>query len=79
MELVNIMQAIGEPDSEGAGCRTMRFALETTVLLLSPIVPHFCEELWASLGYDQSVLLMPMADLRRGCHGERQSGSGRSG
>jgi leucyl-tRNA synthetase len=29
------------------------------VLLLSPIVPHFCEELWASLGHDQSVLLSP--------------------
>jgi leucyl-tRNA synthetase len=59
MELVNTMQAIDEPESEGAGYRTMRFALETTVLLLSPIVPHFCEELWACLGYDQSVLLSP--------------------
>ena len=37
----------------------MRFALETAVLLLSPIVPHFCEELWKSLGHSQSVLLMP--------------------
>jgi leucyl-tRNA synthetase len=24
---------------------------------LSPIVPHFCEELWEALGHDQSVLL----------------------
>ena len=59
MELVNTMQAIDEPESAGAGCRTLRFALETTVLLLSPIVPHFCEELWAALGHDQSVLLSP--------------------
>jgi len=57
MELVNAMQAIDESDSDGAGKRTMRFALETTVLLLSPIVPHFCEELWEALGHSDSILL----------------------
>ena len=60
MELVNAMQAIDAPDSDSAaeaGCPTLRFALETTVLLLSPLVPHFCEELWESLGHDKSVLL----------------------
>ena len=57
MELVNAMQAIDESDSDGAGNRTMRFALETTVLLLSPIVPHFCEELWEALGHTDSILL----------------------
>ncbi|MEE4111227.1 MAG: leucine--tRNA ligase, partial [Desulfobacteraceae bacterium] len=57
MELVNAMQAMDESDADGRGNRTMRFALETTVLLLSPIVPHFCEELWASLGHTDSILL----------------------
>ena len=57
MELVNAMQAIDESDSDGAGNRTMRFALETTVLLLSPIVPHFCEELWEALGHTDCILL----------------------
>ncbi len=57
MELVNAMQAIDESDSDGQGNRTMRFALETTVLLLSPIVPHFCEELWEALGHTDSILL----------------------
>jgi leucyl-tRNA synthetase len=57
MELVNTMQAVDDPDADDNGRRAMRFALETSVLLLSPIVPHFCEELWEALGHDRSVLL----------------------
>jgi leucyl-tRNA synthetase len=57
MELVNAMQAIDESDPDSTGKRTMRFSLETTVLLLSPIVPHFCEELWEALGHSDSILL----------------------
>ncbi|WP_372680465.1 leucine--tRNA ligase [Desulfosarcina sp.] len=57
MELVNAMQAIDESDSDGKGNRTMRFSLETTLLLLSPIVPHFCDELWEALGHADSILL----------------------
>ncbi len=59
MELLNTMQAIDETGLDSAARRTMRFALETTVLLLSPIVPHFCEELWEALGHEESVLLTP--------------------
>jgi leucyl-tRNA synthetase len=59
MELVNTMQTMDEVDAEPNRLVVMRFALETTVLLLSPIVPHFCEELWESLGNDRSVMLMP--------------------
>jgi leucyl-tRNA synthetase len=59
MELVNTMQAIDTADAEPNGRAAMRFALETTVLLLSPIVPHFCDELWEGLGHDQRVLLSP--------------------
>ena len=57
MELVNTMQAIEDANMNEAGKRTLRFGLETAVLLLSPIVPHFCEELWEALGNDQSVML----------------------
>ncbi len=57
MELVNTMQAMDEVDPEPDLCQTMRFALKTSVLLLSPIVPHFCEELWERLGHDRSILL----------------------
>ena len=60
MELVNHMQSLDdalEPDDDAR--RVIRFALESAVLLLSPIVPHFCEELWEALGHDRSVLLSP--------------------
>ncbi|MGA6925140.1 MAG: leucine--tRNA ligase, partial [Desulfosarcina sp.] len=59
MELANAMQAIDDTDSNHAECRTMRFSLETTILLLSPIVPHFCEEVWEALGHSTSVLQIP--------------------
>ncbi len=59
MELVNTMQAIDEADARDADKQVMRSALETVVLLLAPIVPHFCEELWEALGHGRSVLLSP--------------------
>ena len=37
----------------------MRHAMETVVMLLSPIVPHFCEEIWQSLGNTDSILRAP--------------------
>jgi leucyl-tRNA synthetase len=62
MELVNAMQPVDDSALDSAGQRVMRFALETTVLLLSPIVPHFCEELWEALGHRKSVLLSRWPD-----------------
>ena len=35
----------------------MRLAFESLTLLLSPIVPHIAEELWAALGRPESILL----------------------
>lgn len=66
MELVNAVSGITcEPgEKETAKGPVMRFILETIVLLLAPIVPHFCEELWASLGHGDSVLLAPWPTYR---------------
>jgi leucyl-tRNA synthetase len=35
----------------------MRLAMDNMVLLLSPIVPHFTEELWRALGHETSNFL----------------------
>jgi leucyl-tRNA synthetase len=42
----------------------MRAAMESLALLLSPIVPHFSEELWETLGYKSSILLSPWPGYR---------------
>ncbi|MDA0902354.1 MAG: leucine--tRNA ligase [Proteobacteria bacterium] len=35
--------------------RAVFFAFETLVLLLSPIIPHLCEELWNKLGHQEII------------------------
>jgi leucyl-tRNA synthetase len=52
MELVNGVTAFKhkEPAPE-----VLREAIESVVRLLSPFVPHICEELWQHLGYENSL------------------------
>ena len=60
MELVNETRdllAAGEPTGDAAS--VLKHAVESTVLLLSPFVPHICEELWARLGHEPSILEVP--------------------
>jgi leucyl-tRNA synthetase len=57
MELVNSVYAM-EPQRKDPTPRIVaivREAVETVVILLSPFVPHVCEELWAALGHRDSV------------------------
>jgi leucyl-tRNA synthetase len=56
MELVNTMYGIDPVKSDLQHIEVMRFAIESVTLLLSPIVPHFAEELWEILGFESSVL-----------------------
>ncbi|MCJ7773567.1 MAG: leucine--tRNA ligase, partial [Desulfobacterales bacterium] len=60
MELVNLMTDIDSNENEFGDnenkAAVMKFAMENTILLLSPIVPHFAEELWAGLGNNESVM-----------------------
>lgn len=64
MELVNTMYTIESIDNSPQKVGVMRFAMESVVLLLSPIVPHFAEELWEALGNESSVLLEPWPSFR---------------
>jgi leucyl-tRNA synthetase len=58
MELTNeIGTAPLGTDPETPG--TLRFAIETLVLLLAPFSPHIAEELWEALGKGRSVSLEP--------------------
>ncbi|MGD9364835.1 MAG: leucine--tRNA ligase [Desulfobacteraceae bacterium] len=57
MELVNQMYNYQVSDNQPHAAGVMRHAMESTILLLSPIAPHFAEELWHNLGHEESVLL----------------------
>ena len=61
MELVNeINKTINSGPAEGTlAWSVIREAVEATVLLLSPVVPHMTEELWRQLGHDNSLLETP--------------------
>jgi leucyl-tRNA synthetase len=64
MELFNTMSAIELQEDDPQQAAVMRFAVETLALLLSPIVPHFAEELWEALGYKSSILLTAWPSYR---------------
>ncbi len=64
MELFNTISAIDINKISDKQLPVMRRAMESMILLLSPIVPHFAEELWAGLGHTSSVLLAPWPQYR---------------
>jgi len=57
MELVNTCYGLDSSRTDRNAATVVRHALETIVLLLSPIVPHLAEELWQRLGHEESILL----------------------
>jgi leucyl-tRNA synthetase len=60
MELVNTIQEGKEQVVVSAtGQSVLRSALETTVILLSPVVPHMADALWEDLGHSCSLLEVP--------------------
>jgi len=59
MELVNTLYAMKPDFTIAPTSAVWRFAIESAVLLLAPITPHFAEELWVELGRSGNVLLQP--------------------
>lgn len=64
MELVNAMPSEAPKGNSKMQNAVMRRAVEAVVLLLSPMVPHFAEEIWRELGRMESILLAPWPDYR---------------
>ena len=56
MELLNAINKF-EDDSD-AGRAVVQEALESVVLMLSPMVPHICHELWSVLGQETPLIDM---------------------
>jgi len=60
MELVNAMyQFRSDGDYGPEAISVLRFAAETAIVLISPMVPHVADEMWQALGHDKSVLQEP--------------------
>ena len=54
MELLNAINRFDDDSQQGRAVE--REALTSVVLLLSPIVPHICHELWHVLGYSTAIV-----------------------
>jgi leucyl-tRNA synthetase len=54
MELVNGIQAFS-PKNNPQNSALLKEALESTLLLLYPFVPHFSEELWEMIGHEGGI------------------------
>jgi len=61
MELMN--SAAKFNDTSPQGLAVMQETLEATTLLLAPIAPHICHELWSILGHDGAVIEAPWPEI----------------
>jgi leucyl-tRNA synthetase len=60
-----VNQLLNTPGAEGAlTWSVVREAVETVVVLLSPVVPHMTEELWHRLGHRGHLIQVPWPTYR---------------
>ena len=58
MELVNLIYQVKDNViKEQNGLVALREAIESAIVLISPMVPHITEELWRVLGHKESIVL----------------------
>ncbi len=57
MELTNQLQSFDDDSVQGKA--VLREALESIVLMLAPIMPHVCHEMWRRLGNSQAIYKVP--------------------
>ncbi|MFO7912749.1 MAG: class I tRNA ligase family protein, partial [Desulfotignum sp.] len=65
MELVNAVYAVDLDTADNQMQAVVLSAMENMVLLLSPFVPHFCEELFEKMGHQGSILEQPWPTFRK--------------
>jgi leucyl-tRNA synthetase len=67
MELVNEINRflLNSDVKDDKAWPVVREAIETTILLLSPVVPHLCESLWQRLSHGVSLLTEPWPVYRQ--------------
>ncbi len=60
MELVNLcFETLNKEKPTGPFWAVMRETVENILLLLSPMAPHLCEELWERLGHEELIAEAP--------------------
>ena len=65
MELVNAMYAVDIDRADQEMKSVLLFCLENIILLLSPIIPHFSEELFEKMGNTGSILECSWPEYRK--------------
>ena len=61
MELLNALSKFEDDSANGKAIR--HEVLEGIVLMLSPIVPHICRQLWFDLGHDTDIVVERWAQV----------------
>ena len=66
MELVNeVTQFLNSQEKkDDTAWSVIREAIENSVILLSPVVPHITEEMWEMLGHDEPLITVPWPGYR---------------
>ncbi|MFW5450077.1 MAG: leucine--tRNA ligase [Methylophagaceae bacterium] len=61
MELMNAVSKVTDDSEQGRA--VIQEALEKAVLMLSPITPHICHQLWQDLGHDEDIVDVAWPDV----------------